>query len=118
MTPPHRPVGPIAEEASRLLHAAQAWARAVPLGPPADAAHGEPATCRGCPLCQLLTRVRQARPEAVAHLGEAVESLALAVRAARDGQSAAGAGPAATHPAEGRADPPPGTGRVQHIDIA
>lgn len=98
--------GPIAEEASRLFQAVQAWARTlgpVPHGDPGDPgdpgesgesgerAHsggpepGRAATCRVCPVCQLIALVREARPEAVDHLGDAVESLALAMHELLDG---------------------------------
>ena len=69
--------GPLGEEAARLVEALTEWARG----------HGEEvpiatggAECRLCPVCQLLTLMRHARPETFAHLMDATAALAAAAR--------------------------------------
>lgn len=118
--------GTIAEEAVRLLQAAQAWAQgltgaggagdATGAGGHVDEAGAGAHTCRLCPACQLLAVVRGAGPEAFEHVADAVGSLTLAVRAALD----------ALPPVGPASDPPAGRGpdaatrrtpRVQHIDV-
>ena len=77
-----RQVGSAADEAVRLLAAAQAWA--VGHLDRLDDEHlatGSPA-CTVCPLCQAVTAVRAVRPETLAHLSDAVGSLAAALRSA------------------------------------
>lgn len=76
--------GPLGEEAARLAEALVDWARgAAPWA--TTHLHDLPlatdsAECKLCPLCQLLTLVRQARPETFAHLADATSSLFAAVR--------------------------------------
>ena len=91
-------VGSAADEAAKLIAAFQEWAgRAV------SAVDGHIATgsdeCRICPICQGLSLLRTANPEAFAHLSDAATSLSAAVRAALADY--------------GRSDRPP----VQHIDV-
>lgn len=69
--------GPLGEEAARLVEALSDWARG----------HGEEmpfatgsAECKLCPVCQLLSLMRQARPDTFAHLLEATSALAAAAR--------------------------------------
>jgi hypothetical protein len=38
-----------------------------------------PASCRVCPLCQLIARVQDVHPEVVGHLADATSSLAAAL---------------------------------------
>lgn len=77
--------GSLADEAVRLAEAfgqmASTWSRGA--GP---ATSGEPtpegavpASCRVCPLCQVIARVQEVRPEVVAHLADATSSLAAAL---------------------------------------
>jgi hypothetical protein len=69
--------GPLGEEAARLVEALTEWARGH--GEDIPIATGS-AECRLCPVCQLLTLMRQARPETFAHLMDATAALAAAVR--------------------------------------
>jgi hypothetical protein len=69
--------GPLGEEAARLVEALSQWA----------SGHGEElpfatgaAECKLCPVCQLLSLMRQARPETFTHLLEATAALAAAAR--------------------------------------
>lgn len=76
------PVGSLAEEAAKLLGAAEEWWRdRVPAA--AVAAHAGP-ECRVCPLCQVLSVVRSAQPEVFEHLVTAADAFAQAVKAAVD----------------------------------
>lgn len=92
-------VGSAAEEAARLLAAAQEWARA-------RFDHEHLATgsveCQVCPVCQTVAALRQVRPEAVEHLLDAAASFVAALRS--------------TVPPP-TADRPKGA-RVQHIDVS
>lgn len=81
-------VGSVADEASRLFAAAEAWWHGVrsagdasPDG--AAEAHTGP-ECRICPLCQLLSLLRTSRPEVFEHLSSAALSIVQAARAAVD----------------------------------
>jgi hypothetical protein len=69
--------GPLGEETARLVEALSEWARGhsddVPLATGA-------AECKLCPLCQLVSLMRQARPETFAHLLDATAALAAAMR--------------------------------------
>ncbi|MFP5309359.1 MAG: hypothetical protein ACLGIR_07235 [Actinomycetes bacterium] len=68
-------------------------------GPGTDdsAAHrhdpGDSAACQVCPVCAVIRAVEQARPEVVAHLGEAVRHLAAAARAVLDAHAHGVGGP-------------------------
>ncbi len=72
----------MADEAERLLGAAETWARSRAAA--FDAGHlatGAP-ECSVCPICQAVGALRSVRPEAVAHLLDAAASLVAALRAA------------------------------------
>lgn len=76
-------MGTAAEEAARLLAAAEQWARAR-AGSVLDAEHlatGAP-ECTACPVCSAVRVLRQVRPEAVGHLLDAATSLVAALAAA------------------------------------
>ena len=76
-------VGSAAEEAARLLAAAEQWARTrgSSLLDSPSLATGSP-ECTACPLCQAVAALRQVRPETVQHLLDAAGSLVAALRAA------------------------------------
>ena len=91
-------VGPLAEEAAKLLGALSGWARehAGEAGEglsglaaqAASAVHGidehlatGAAECTVCPLCRTVHAVRQLSPEVTTHLASAVSSLAQAAAA-------------------------------------
>jgi hypothetical protein len=92
-------VGTPAEEALKLLHAAQEWARHR-----FDAEHlaTGSAECQVCPVCQSVALLRQVRPETVEHLLDATASFVAALKTAVTGPHPTPSGPAP---------------RVQHIDI-
>ena len=80
--------GSAAEETTRLFEAVQEWARRATgdgrsLGEhwTEHVATGAP-ECRLCPVCQLISVLRDSRPEVALHLTEAAGSLLAAVRAA------------------------------------
>lgn len=76
-------VGSAAEEAVKLLGAAEQWARAR-AGRLLDDEHlatGSP-ECTTCPLCQAVGTLRHVRPETVEHLLDAAASLVAALQAA------------------------------------
>ena len=79
-------VGPLSEEATRLVEALSEWARGR-LGPGA-ASVGTAAECSICPFCQLLSLLRQARPETFAHLLDASAALTAALRSVVDAHPA------------------------------
>ena len=72
--------GTPAEEASRLFEAVQEWARRSAQAS-AHVATGSP-ECQLCPVCQLISLLRDVRPEVATHLADAASSLAAALRAA------------------------------------
>ena len=91
-------VGPLAEEAAKLLGALSGWARehAAEAGDglsglasqAASAVHGidehlatGAAECTVCPLCRTVHAVRQLHPDVTTHLASAVSSLAQAAAA-------------------------------------
>jgi hypothetical protein len=87
-------LGSAAEEAVKLLAAAEHWARSH-AGGFLDEEHlatGSP-ECQVCPVCQGIGALRHVRPETVAHLMEAGAALAAALRSAV--QPAEGAAPTA-----------------------
>jgi hypothetical protein len=94
-------VGSAAEEAARLLGAAEHWARtrAGALLAAEHLATGSP-ECTVCPVCQAVGALRHVRPEAVSHLLDAAASLVAALRAAVPDPAA-----------------PPPTPGVQRIDL-
>lgn len=107
-------VGSAAEEAVKLLEAAEQWARAraqllqQSLHDSEHLATGAPA-CTACPLCQTVGALRQVPPETVTHLLDAAGSVLAAVRAAVAAPTTGAAAP--DRPAPGvqhiRLDDPP-----------
>jgi hypothetical protein len=78
-------VGSLAEEAARLLGAAETWWREhVPTTP----MHTGP-ECLVCPFCQVLSMVRGSQPELFEHLADATGALLLAFKSAVDAQERA-----------------------------
>jgi hypothetical protein len=68
----------LSEEATRLVEALSEWARGR-IGPSA-ASVGNAAECTLCPICQLLSLLRQAKPETFTHLLDASAALTAAMR--------------------------------------
>jgi hypothetical protein len=106
--------GSVAEEAGRLFEALQqaaaGWSRGEDAGQDGagcTCGHAVPQMCRVCPLCQLLHRLQQVRPEVVQHLADATASVAAAL-----------ADLAAARPAGPQPGPRPARADVQHIDIS
>lgn len=99
------PVGTLAEEAARLLEAAQQWARGS-LAEGAAVAGDDP-ECRVCPVCMVLRTVRGVRPETVEHLVEATGALAAALRSLVEAHE---------HTADGQQRRQP-SAPVQRIDV-
>jgi hypothetical protein len=94
-------LGDIGDEAAKLLATVQEWARRTfGEGENAHLATGGPA-CEWCPLCQLVSVLRGARPEATEKIVAAGSAVLTALRAVLD------------HPAP-TAQPQP---RVQRIDL-
>ncbi len=90
----------MADEATRLLGAAEAWARGRAAAFDAEHLATGSAECTVCPVCQAVAVLRTVRPEAARHLLDAAASLVAALRAAV--------------PAGPPAGPTPG---VQRIDL-
>jgi hypothetical protein len=90
-------VGSAAEEAAKLLAAAQEWARTR-----FDSEHLATGSseCQICPVCQAIAAARHVRPETVEHLLDAAASFVAALKST-----------VGTHA------PRPGGSKVQHIDI-
>ena len=82
-------VGPLSEEATRLVEALSEWARGR-IGPSA-ASVGHTAECTLCPICQLLSLLRHAKPETFAHLLDASAALTAALRSVVDAHPASAA---------------------------
>lgn len=85
MTAPHdtnsraqHDIGPLSEEATRLVEALSEWARGR-IGPSASSV-GHAAECSLCPICQLLSVLRHTKPETFAHLLDASAALTAALR--------------------------------------
>jgi hypothetical protein len=122
MSDPDATVGSVAEEAAKLLHALQDWAKesgseyagaaASAAESAASAVHGidehiatGSAECTYCPVCRVISAVRDTSPEVRQHLTTAATSLMHAA-----------AGLLATHvpePGKGRRD-----GSVEKIDLS
>jgi len=68
------PLGSAADEAARLADAVGAWLSS-------HVADGS-ASCSICPVCQLISAVRETQPELAEHLSRAGESLVAAMRVA------------------------------------
>ena len=75
-------IGSAAEEAGRLLAAAEHWARDRAAALDAEHVATGSAECTVCPVCQAVGALRHVRPEAVSHLLDAAASLVAALRAA------------------------------------
>jgi len=121
MSEPDEAVGSVADEAAKLLHALQDWAKesgAEYAGAAASAAEGAAsavhqidehiatgsAECSYCPVCRVISAVRETSPEVRQHLATAATSLLHAA-----------AGLLATkvpEPSKGRRD-----GTVEKIDL-
>jgi hypothetical protein len=100
------PAGGFAEESARLLDAVQSWiARGAGEATPSDSEHPHHSgpECRVCPICQVLSVVRTAKPEVLEHLGDAMTSLAAAF--------------AELIPSEAAPTPRPTTDDVEHIVV-
>lgn len=102
MTPGGRPVGSAADEAARLLGAAEQWARG--LAGEEHLATGS-AECTVCPLCSAVGALRRVRPETAEHLLDAAGSLLAALRTA------------VAQPPDPAGAPPPGASTVQPIRL-
>jgi len=122
MSDPDEGVGSVAEEAAKLLHALQDWAKesgSEYAGAAASAAEGAAsavhridehiatgsAECTYCPVCRVISTVRETSPEVRQHLTTAATSLLHAA-----------AGLLATNvpePPKGRRDGP-----VEKIDLS
>ena len=122
MSDPDESVGSVAEEAAKLLHALQDWAKesgSEYAGAAASAAEGAAsavhqidehiatgsAECTYCPVCRVISTVRETSPEVRQHLTTAATSLLHAA-----------AGLLATNvpePSKGRRDGP-----VEKIDLS
>jgi hypothetical protein len=73
-------VGSAGEEAVKLFAALTDWASAQTASASRHLATGA-AECTLCPVCQAIRVARQARPELLGHLGDAMGSLVAALRA-------------------------------------
>ncbi len=110
MSDSDEPVGSVGEEAAKLLGALQEWAKEsgsdyanAAAGAAAGAASSLGAVnehiatggkeCRYCPICQMISAVRETSPEVKQHLASAATSLMQAV-----------AGVMATHVPDGPKD--------------
>jgi hypothetical protein len=95
--------GPLGEEAARLVDAMSQWlgTQWARTGADLPLATGS-AECRVCPVCQLLSVVRQTRPEVFGHLADATSSFLAAVRTAVDAHAGHAHG---------------GSGGVERIDL-
>jgi hypothetical protein len=126
--------GPLAEEAARLVGAAQDWLHRV-VGEPDTPrmATGAPECC-WCPLCQLIATLRGERPDLVERLADGQAALAGTFRALADalGRGAPGSrgptGPSAASEPSAGSEPsaasepsagsePSARARVQHIEL-
>ena len=87
MTTESETLGSVAEEAARLIAAAQEWARTR-----FDHEHlaTGSAECQVCPLCQVIGLVRRTQPETYAHLVDAATSMAAALRSVVSGHDHGG----------------------------
>ena len=91
-------VGPVSDEAAKLLSAVQEWARTR-----FDSEHFATgsAECQVCPVCQAVAALRHVKPETVEHLLDAAASFVAALKTT-----------VTAHPG-----PPEPASKVQHIDI-
>ena len=70
--------GSVGDEAAKLVEALTEWARGAAGGELPLATGSE--ECTLCPLCQLITLARRARPETFTHLADATTAFLAAVR--------------------------------------
>ena len=70
--------GSVGDEAAKLVEALSEWARGAAGGELPLATGSE--ECTLCPLCQLISLARRARPETFTHLAEATTAFLAAVR--------------------------------------
>jgi putative component of membrane protein insertase Oxa1/YidC/SpoIIIJ protein YidD len=102
----------VVEELVRLL---QLWQEDL-------SGHGGP-ECRSCPVCQLISVIRNTRPEVLEHLAAAVGEVAAAVRVVtpQAAEPSATTRSARAQPGGGGADGQRARGRepapVEHIDV-
>ena len=98
---PRPPLGNAGEEAARLLEAVRKWVddRGVSAPPIATGS----AECKLCPICQVLSLLREGQPEVFEHVGHAMDSLMSALRAGISAHENQWSHPRATD--------------VEHIDI-
>ena len=84
---PRPPHGSMAEEAVKLAEVAHLWLASRATAAEEDVwaeavGHGaEPPECAGCPICRVRRALNDVSPEVYTHLGDAVGSLAAALRA-------------------------------------
>jgi hypothetical protein len=97
-------LGSAGEEAVKLIEALSDWATSRAAVASEHVATGSP-ECLLCPVCQTIRALRQARPELIGHLGDAVGSLVAAVRSAIEAAD------------RQRASDDTRPARVEHIDI-
>jgi hypothetical protein len=120
-------VGSVGEEAALLIDAAQVWIRrAAAEMKAAPIATGTP-ECAWCPLCQVVSMLRSAAPDAATKLGEVQLALSGLLRALADAMNRAeghGHGSSGDSTASGSARGNPGreassatSGRVLRIDL-
>jgi hypothetical protein len=81
--------GPLADEAAKLIGAAQEWLHRVAGNPESARIANDSPECCWCPLCQLIATVRGDRPEVTERLVEAQTALAGLLRALADTASGA-----------------------------
>lgn len=96
--------GPLADEAAKLIGAAQDWLHRVALDSSTARIANDSPDCCWCPLCQLIATLRGDRPEITERLAETQSAVAGLLRALAD---AAGA----------PASRPPSSARVHKIDL-
>jgi len=73
-------LGSAGEEAVKLFEALAGWASSQTASASHHVATGSP-ECSLCPVCQAIRVARQARPELLGHLGDAMGSLVAGLRA-------------------------------------
>jgi hypothetical protein len=100
MTAGNEAIGSLAEEAARLLGAAQQWAQRIVADAPISTGGAD---CQWCPMCQLIAALRGDRPELTAKAVDTVTTVVEALQAAFGGHE--------------HAAPAPPTG-VQRIDLS
>lgn len=104
------PVGGVSEEAAKLFEALTHWASSRTAAASGHLATGSP-ECSLCPVCQAIRVARQARPELIHHLGDAMGSIVAALRAVKEANERERVAGAAGSPGPGRSAP------LEHIEI-